>query len=72
VPYRLREKLGPDGEPTKDISQRTTGGDFDYPRAVEGGFDVAFMSIYIPIECSARSRCCGRFSSISLTRPAVP
>ncbi|NOK16434.1 dipeptidase [Corallococcus carmarthensis] len=50
VPYRLHEALGPDGAPTEDISQRTTGGDFDYPRAVEGGFDVAFMSIYIPAE----------------------
>ncbi|ADO75942.1 dipeptidase [Stigmatella aurantiaca] len=48
VPYRLQETLGPDGEPTEDISQRTAGGDFDYPRAVEGGLDVPFMSIYIP------------------------
>ncbi|WNG37485.1 membrane dipeptidase [Archangium violaceum] len=50
VPYRLREKLGPDGEPTEDVSQRTAEGDFDYPRAVEGGLDVPFMSIYIPAE----------------------
>lgn len=50
VPYRLREKPGPDGEPTEDISQRTAEGDFDYPRAVEGGLDVPFMSIYIPAE----------------------
>jgi len=50
VPYRLREKLGPDGQPTEDISQRTAAGDFDYPRAVEGGLDVPFMSIYIPAE----------------------
>ncbi|ATB37730.1 Microsomal dipeptidase [Cystobacter fuscus] len=50
VPYRLQEKLGPEGEPTEDISQRTAGGDFDYPRAVEGGLDVPFMSIYIPAE----------------------
>ncbi|MGZ3458904.1 MAG: dipeptidase [Archangium sp.] len=50
VPYRLKEKLGPDGEPTEDISQRTAQGDFDYPRAVEGGLDVPFMSIYIPAE----------------------
>ncbi|MDC0711516.1 dipeptidase [Stigmatella sp. ncwal1] len=48
VPYRLQETLGPDGEPSEDISQRTAGGDFDYPRAVEGGLDVPFMSIYIP------------------------
>ncbi|HYO70139.1 MAG TPA: dipeptidase [Archangium sp.] len=54
VPYRLHEKLGPDGEPTEDISQRTAEGDFDYPRAVEGGFDVAFMSIYIPAELQSK------------------
>jgi membrane dipeptidase len=54
VPYRLHEKLGPDGQPTEDVSQRTTEGDFDYPRAVEGGFDVAFMSIYIPAELQAK------------------
>ena len=41
VPYRLEEK--PD-----DVAQRTDGGDFDYPRAREGGLDVAFMSIYVP------------------------
>jgi membrane dipeptidase len=50
VPYRLHEKLGPDGEPTEDVSQRTTEGDFDYPRAMEGGLDVAFMSIYVPAD----------------------
>ncbi|QRK06927.1 dipeptidase [Archangium violaceum] len=50
VPYRLKAKAGPDGEPTEDISQRTTEGDFDFPRAVEGGLDVPFMSIYIPAE----------------------
>ncbi|HEY0092720.1 MAG TPA: dipeptidase [Archangium sp.] len=54
VPYRLHEKLGPDGQPTEDVSQRTAGGDFDYPRAVEGGFDVAFMSIYVPADLQAK------------------
>lgn len=54
VPYRLHEKLGPDGEPTEDISQRTAGGDFDHPRAVEGGFDVAFMSIYVPADLQTK------------------
>lgn len=48
VPYRLLEKLKPDGEPSEDISQRTAEGEFDHPRAVEGGLDVAFMSIYVP------------------------
>ena len=33
---------------SEDISERTVGGDFDYPRAVEGGLDAAFMAIYVP------------------------
>ncbi|MDH3253171.1 MAG: dipeptidase [Ignavibacteria bacterium] len=41
LPYRLTHRM-------EDISVRTTGGDFDYPRAVEGGLNVPFMSIYIP------------------------
>jgi membrane dipeptidase len=41
VPYRL-------GDFHEDISEETVGGDFDYPRAVEGGLDAPFMSIYIP------------------------
>jgi len=41
VPYRLEEKF-------EDVSHGTHGGDFDYPRAVAGGLDAAFMSIYIP------------------------
>ncbi len=50
VPYRLIEKQGPDGQPTEDISLRTEGGDFDLPRAVEGGLNVPFMSIYVPAD----------------------
>lgn len=41
VPYRLRN--APD-----DVSERTASGDFDHPRAVAGGLDVAFMSVYVP------------------------
>ncbi|RMF58144.1 MAG: membrane dipeptidase [Calditrichaeota bacterium] len=41
VPYRLREFM-------EDISVATKVGDFDYPRAKEGGLNVPFMSIYIP------------------------
>ncbi len=41
VPYRLREGM-------EDISQATEGGDFDYPRARQGGLDAAFMSVYVP------------------------
>lgn len=44
VPYRLAE--GGD----EDISNRTEGGDFDYPRAIAGGLDVPFMSIYVPAD----------------------
>ncbi len=40
VPYRMTEE-------TEDISQ-AAGGHFDYPRAVAGGLDAPFMSIYIP------------------------
>lgn len=41
VPYRLLEEM-------EDISKATEDGDFDYPRAREGGLDAPFMSIYIP------------------------
>ena len=41
APYRLQEE-------SVDLSQRSEGGQFDYPRAIEGGMDVAFMSIFTP------------------------
>lgn len=41
VPYRLAEEY-------EDVSKATTQGDFDYPRAVKGGLNAPFMSIYIP------------------------
>ena len=43
VPYRLQKKM-------EDISQRTEKGDFDYPRARQGGLDVVFMAVYVPAE----------------------
>jgi len=43
VPYRLKKKM-------EDISERTAGGDFDYPRSKEGGLDLAFMAVYVPAE----------------------
>jgi membrane dipeptidase len=43
VPYRLEEEM-------EDISVRTEKGDFDHPRAVAGGLDAPFMSIYVPSE----------------------
>lgn len=39
VPYRLELKQA-------DISVTTEGGDFDYPRALAGGLNAPFMSIY--------------------------
>lgn len=42
VPYRLKNNW-------EDISTEAPGGDFDYPRAKEGGLDAPFMSIYIPV-----------------------
>lgn len=41
VPYRLEEEY-------EDVSFATEHGDFDYPRAVKGGLNAPFMSIYIP------------------------
>ncbi len=40
VPYRLEEKW-------EDVSEKTEEGHFDYPRAVIGGLNVPFMSIYV-------------------------
>ena len=41
VPYRLEKEW-------VDVSEATKGGDFDYPRAVRGGLNAPFMSIYTP------------------------
>ena len=41
MPYRLEEEY-------EDVSVATAKGEFDYPRAVKGGLDAPFMSIYIP------------------------
>ncbi len=46
VPYRLEAAYA-------DVSKATTTGDFDYPRAVTGGLDAPFMSIYIPASIEA-------------------
>jgi len=43
VPYRLESTPA-------DISKPTESGDFDYPRAVNGGLNAPFMSIYTPAE----------------------
>jgi len=51
VPYRLNIKW-------EDVSDSTSGGEFDYPRAVKGGLNAAFMSIYTPphLEGTGRSK----------------
>ncbi len=41
VPYRIHKNW-------VDVTKATTDGDFDYPRAVKGGLNAPFMSIYIP------------------------
>ncbi|MBI5472696.1 MAG: membrane dipeptidase, partial [Ignavibacteriae bacterium] len=41
LPYRLNEK-------SEEIIVRTQTGDFDYPRAKQGGLKAPFMSIYVP------------------------
>ncbi len=41
VPYRLNNKWA-------DVTKATDHGDFDYPRAVAGGLNAPFMSIYTP------------------------
>lgn len=41
VPYRVNEKW-------VDVTNATEDGDFDYPRAVAGGLNAPFMSIYVP------------------------
>ena len=47
VPYRLWNQRQT-GQEMDDVSGSTKGGDFDYFRAVEGGLNTPFMSIYIP------------------------
>jgi membrane dipeptidase len=41
VPYRLESEF-------ENVAEYTAHGDFDFPRAVAGGLDAPFMSIYIP------------------------
>ncbi|WP_262689577.1 dipeptidase [Kordiimonas aestuarii] len=43
VPYRLDHEW-------EDVSGPTAKGDFDYPRAVEGGLNAPFMSVYTPAQ----------------------
>lgn len=43
VPYRVQKAY-------VDVTKATEGGDFDYPRAVAGGLNAPFMSIYTPAD----------------------
>ena len=52
VPYRLHAQKEA-GRGVDDVTRRTEGGDFDVPRAVEGGLDAPFFSIFTPAECEA-------------------
>lgn len=49
VPYRLAAQPA-------NVAEATDGGDFDYPRAVAGGLNAAFMSIYTPAELEAQGK----------------
>jgi membrane dipeptidase len=49
VPYRIHNSWA-------DVTQATEGGDFDYPRAMAGGLNIPFMSIYTPAESEATGK----------------
>jgi len=46
VPERVYQKWA-------DVTRATKDGDFDYPRARQGGLNIPFMSIYTPAEAEA-------------------
>jgi membrane dipeptidase len=49
VPYRIHNNWD-------DVSGATQRGDFDYPRAVAGGLNIPFMSIYTPADSEASGK----------------
>lgn len=49
VPYRLESRPA-------DVTVANDDGDFDYPRAVAGGLNAPFMSIYTPASLEAEGR----------------
>ncbi len=49
VPYRVLREW-------EDVTKATTGGDFDYPRAIKGGLNAPFMSIYTPASLAAEGK----------------
>ncbi len=54
LPYRMKVGGFTLQREILDVSERTEGGNFDFPRAKEGGLDAPFMSIYIPSEYQER------------------
>lgn len=48
LPYRMKVGGFTLQREILDVSARTPDGNFDFPRAKEGGLDAPFMSIYIP------------------------
>ena len=48
LPYRLENGRSAKGALTEDPSKRTKRGEMDLVRALEGGLDAPFMSIYVP------------------------
>ena len=57
VPYRLYLREA-------DVGEATESGDFDYPRAVAGGLDAPFMSIYIPADVDAAGQAVERADAL--------
>ena len=51
TPYRIKAQLDNSGT-YEDIAQNTSY-DFDYPRALSGGLNVPFFSIYLPADTEA-------------------
>jgi membrane dipeptidase len=53
LPWRLDNGKKADGSLAEDPGEATESGEFDHPRAVAGGLDAPFMSIYIPARYQA-------------------
>lgn len=49
VPYRVFREW-------EDVTMATEGGDYDYPRAIQGGLNAPFMSIYTPASLASEGK----------------
>lgn len=54
VPWRLEKSRTAEGALGENVAAATTAGDFDWPRAREGGLDAPFMSIYVSADYEKR------------------